>query len=86
MKIHYEPHPVTPERKVELRAQGFRILDARFAPADEPARIDRDDIAKMKRGEIVDLLGAHGVAESACEGVKVGELRKRLSEIMFLEV
>lgn len=33
-KIAYEPHPVTPERKKELRAQGFRIVDARFAPPD----------------------------------------------------
>lgn len=41
-KIIYEPHPVTPERKTELRAQGFRIIDAVFAPpgeqtADQPA-------------------------------------------------
>lgn len=34
MKITYEPHPVAPERKAELRAQGFRIIDARFAPDD----------------------------------------------------
>ncbi|MDV7209910.1 HeH/LEM domain-containing protein [Azotobacter beijerinckii] len=32
-KIIYEPHPVAPERKAELRAQGFKILDARFRPA-----------------------------------------------------
>ena len=32
MKTVYEPHPVTPERKAELRAQGFKIVDARFAP------------------------------------------------------
>ncbi len=33
-KIIYEPHPVTPERKAELRAQGYKIIDAQFAPAD----------------------------------------------------
>lgn len=32
--IHYEPHPVSPERKAELRAQGLTIIDAVFAPAD----------------------------------------------------
>lgn len=32
MKIAYEPHPVTPERKRELREQGFKIMDVRFAP------------------------------------------------------
>ena len=31
-KIIYEPHPVTPERKAELRAKGYKIIDARFAP------------------------------------------------------
>ena len=32
--IYYEPHPVSPARKVELRAKGYKIVDARFAPAD----------------------------------------------------
>ena len=31
-KVIYEPHPVSPERKAELRAQGYAIIDARFAP------------------------------------------------------
>lgn len=36
-KVIYEPHPVSPERKAELVAQGYRIVDARFAPADAVA-------------------------------------------------
>jgi 4-hydroxy-3-methylbut-2-enyl diphosphate reductase IspH len=36
-EIIYEPHPVSPQRKAELRAQGFRIIDAIFKPADEQA-------------------------------------------------
>ena len=32
MKIAYEPHPVSAARKAELRAAGFKILDARFKP------------------------------------------------------
>lgn len=32
MQIAYVPHPVSPDRKRELRAAGFKILDARFAP------------------------------------------------------
>ena len=32
--IIYEPHPVTPERKAELRAQGYKIIDAQFAPEE----------------------------------------------------
>ncbi len=30
--VHYEPHPVSPERKAELRALGVNIIDAKFAP------------------------------------------------------
>ena len=32
--VFYEPHPITPERKAELIAQGYRIMDAKFAPTD----------------------------------------------------
>src|SRR5690554_6534969 len=31
-KVVYEPHPVSPKRKAELIAQGYKIIDARFAP------------------------------------------------------
>jgi hypothetical protein len=49
-KIAYEKHPVSAERKAELRAGGFKILDVRFKPADaeqeEPAKrpyVRKDD-------------------------------------------
>ncbi|RSE60395.1 hypothetical protein EGT81_12760 [Alcaligenes faecalis] len=32
MKVIYQKHPVTPEQKVELRSQGYKIIDAAFAP------------------------------------------------------
>lgn len=32
--IVYEKHPVSPERKAELRQKGYKIIDARFAPED----------------------------------------------------
>lgn len=35
-EVIYEPHPVSAERKAELQAKGYRIIDARFAPADAP--------------------------------------------------
>ena len=37
--IHFETHPVSIERKAELRAKGLTIIDAIFAPAEsaEPA-------------------------------------------------
>ena len=31
-KVYYEPHPVSHERKAELRAAGYTIVDAKFAP------------------------------------------------------
>jgi 4-hydroxy-3-methylbut-2-enyl diphosphate reductase IspH len=39
-KIIYEPHPVSPERKQELREQGYKIIDAQFDPkaTDKPAK------------------------------------------------
>lgn len=32
MKTIFEPHPVSPERKRELRAKGYTIIDVAFAP------------------------------------------------------
>ena len=34
MTVYYEKHPVTQERKAELRAKGYKIVDAQFAPSD----------------------------------------------------
>lgn len=36
-KIIYEPHPVSPERKKELRDQGYRIIDAIYDPNQKKA-------------------------------------------------
>jgi hypothetical protein len=33
-KVIYEKHPVTAERKSELRQKGYKIIDAKFAPDD----------------------------------------------------
>lgn len=46
----------------------------------------RTDIARMKRGEVLDLLAAHGITEAECEGVKLPELKARLSGIMFVDL
>ncbi len=42
-KIAYEPHPVAPERKAELRKAGYKIVDARLRPEgfeDDPANTE----------------------------------------------
>lgn len=41
--IHYEPHPVSPERKAELVAKGVRIIDAIFDPNPKPAKAEKPD-------------------------------------------
>jgi hypothetical protein len=40
-KVAYEPHPVSPERKAELRAQGFKIIDVRFKPKEKTPKPKR---------------------------------------------
>lgn len=46
-KVIYEPHPVTPERKAELRAQGYRIIDAKFKPQDLE-ETEKDGVEKQE--------------------------------------
>ncbi|MNF31784.1 hypothetical protein D3C85_347230 [compost metagenome] len=44
-KVVYEKHPVTAERKAELRQKGYKIIDAQFAPDDyehpEPIKAEK---------------------------------------------
>lgn len=56
--VAYESHPVSPERKAELRDQGLKILDIRFKPEDEVASTD---YAKLKIDEIKALLSEKGI-------------------------
>ena len=46
-KIIYEPHPMNPARKAKLQAQGYKIIDAIFAPAGTPLheKLDVEEIA-----------------------------------------
>jgi len=85
-KVIYEPHPVSPERKAELRAQGFTIMDAIYAPADvvkQPEAITPEAIDTMRRKDVVELLEAHGV-----EGAtgKLVDLRRWLKHVMFADL
>ena len=36
-EVIYEPHPVSPERKAELRAKKLKIIDERFKPKGKKA-------------------------------------------------
>lgn len=78
-KIAYEKHPVSPARKAELRAKGFKILDIRFklaeaiaAPADPEE--GSGDLAEL-RTEYERVLG-----KKPFMGWGADELRKRMAE------
>lgn len=62
--IAYEPHPVSPERKAELRAQGFQIIDAVFKPPGHIGSMiaERPDAAEP--GEQMGEQGIEAVADS----------------------
>jgi hypothetical protein len=47
--IAYEPHPVSPERKAELRAQGLKIIDAQFKPADAEPEQEAEKAPRARR-------------------------------------
>lgn len=34
LQVIYEPQPISRERKAELNAKGYRVVDIVFAPAD----------------------------------------------------
>lgn len=88
MKIAYEPHPVMPERKAELRKRGLRIIDARFKPdhikaeaPEEPAQVPTvDDVDGMKKAEAKEWLEAHGADTDGT----AAELRDRLRAVVFV--
>nr|WP_309504292.1 hypothetical protein [uncultured Roseovarius sp.] len=85
-EIFYEPHPVSPERKAELIASGYKIRDAAYAPsgvvqAAKTEEFTPESIDTMKRADVIELLEAHGV-----EGAtgKIGDLRNWLKRVMFV--
>jgi hypothetical protein len=63
----YEPHPVTMERKQELRARGVRIIDAQFKPdgyvnpGEEAEDADTNSDGKLSVAEIREALTEKGV-------------------------
>ena len=66
LKIAYEKHPVSAERKAALRKQGFKIIDACFAPPDqveaeaersEEASADQPDAMADLRAEYERVVG-----------------------------
>jgi hypothetical protein len=48
-KVIYEPHPVTAERKAELRREGYKIIDASFAPAAYKASMESKEDPRSRK-------------------------------------
>jgi len=82
MNIHYEPHPVSPERKAELRAQGFKIIDARFKPAkskqEQESKQDEKPSKSLTVEQLTTALIEKGIEAPA--GAKKADLAKLLDE------
>lgn len=63
--IYYEPHPVSPERKAELRAKGYRIVDAQWMPegyvnpGEEPE--EQQPSEEQQKAELRAKLDAAGI-------------------------
>ena len=86
MRIFYEPHPISPERKAELRTMGYKILDERFYPGPKPTApvtdFTREGVAAMDKADVVELIEAHGGKADGRKSVE--RLREELIEIMFI--
>ena len=68
--IVYEPHPVSRERKAELLAEGFRIVDAKYRPSEAEDVLPpdliasmppADDLSKLTVEKLKEMLDAAGV-------------------------
>ena len=72
---------------VEIVVSGRRKIvnanDPRVKKAEAPAEgISPEDIDRMKRADLVELLKAHGADASG----KLPDLRKRLKAVMFVDI
>jgi len=78
-KVWYEPHPVKPERKAELRKRGFQIIDAIFMPEGYENPGDDGEPDGAKKATVAELraaLEAKGV--EVPEGAKKADLQALL--------
>lgn len=74
-KVIYEPHPVSAERKAELRQKGYKIIDVKFAPEgyEHP-----EPIKTAKGGKGANSAAAKKAAEEAEAKAKEAEAKEKL--------
>lgn len=70
--IHYEPHPVSQERKAELIAQGVRIVDALFAPEGCVNLAEQGEAGGVQKATVAELRAAQakGIEHGAKKAVR----------------
>ncbi len=73
-KIIYEPHPLNAARKARLQAQGYKIIDAIFAPAGTPLHQEIEEEATPVEPEVKveaeDTLVAYEAEEEIAEAIE----------------
>lgn len=93
-KIIYERHPVTAERKADLRRKGYKIIDVSFAPADyenpEPIKVakpsDKPSLDALKKAldekgiKYDGRAGAAALQKLLDDAIKVEGLKASLTE------
>ena len=67
-----------PAIKAYFEAKGVNIA------SDKPAKVTRENFDTMKRGDVLELLAAHGLTEADLEGQKLPELRAILKDAVFV--
>lgn len=75
-KIWYENHPVTAERKAELRAKGYTIVDAVFMPEGHVQEVDGEGAKPLTVPQLKEALTAKGI--EIPEGAKKADLQALL--------
>lgn len=78
-KVWYEPHPVSPKRKAELRAKGYQIIDTAFMPEGHENPPDDGESEGAKKATVAELraaLEAKGI--EVPDGAKKAELQALL--------
>lgn len=69
-KIIYEPHPISAPRKAKLQAQGYKIIDAIFAPAGAPIHQEMDEDVVSVEPEVEAEADIEAVIEKLDEAVE----------------
>lgn len=76
MKVIYEPHPINPARKAKLQAQGYKIIDAVFAPPGTPLHEKLD----IDAGEETPLASVPEEIAAAPEPIVADEVQEVVEE------